>query len=123
MSQPSLRLPGRLVTLREFVSSDIDEALAVVGDPAVTDYLSFDAKSRPQTSDMIDGILSRAVQVPRTEYYLAVEHERSLIGFARLGLTGVRAAKLGYAIRPDLWGHGYATDAVRALASFGFQHL
>ena len=44
-------------------------------------------------------------------------------GFARLGLGGVKAAKLGYAIHADHWGHGYATDAARTLASFGFADL
>ena len=30
----------------------------------------------------------------------------SIIGFARLGLDGVQAAKLGYAVAADLWGQG-----------------
>jgi ribosomal-protein-alanine N-acetyltransferase len=46
-----------------------------------------------------------------------------LIGFARLGLNGVQAAKLGYAIRRDQWGHGYATDATRTIVDFGFEQL
>jgi RimJ/RimL family protein N-acetyltransferase len=123
VSQPAIRLPGQVVTLREFATADVDAAHAVVGDHAVTDYLSFEAKTRTQTADMIAGILTRADQVPRTEYYLAVEHDDLVIGFARLGLTGVQAAKLGYAIRADRWGKGYAADAVRTLATFAFHQL
>ena len=44
-------------------------------------------------------------------------------GFARLGLCGVEAAKLGYAIRYDMWGRGLATDAAQAMIDFGFARL
>jgi [ribosomal protein S5]-alanine N-acetyltransferase len=46
-----------------------------------------------------------------------------LIGFARLGLGGVKAAKLGYAIAHGHWGNGYVTDAARGLIRFGFEAL
>ena len=73
---------------------------------------------------MIDGTIKRAQLVPRTEYYLAVTlPDDQFIGFARLGLNGVKAAKLGYAIAADHWGHGYATDATRAIVEFGFATL
>ena len=35
----------------------------------------------------------------------------------------VKAAKLGYAIRADRWGKGYATDAARRMIDFGFVEL
>ena len=38
-------------------------------------------------------------------------------------LTGVKAAKLGYTIRADRWGKGYATDATQRMIRFGFQEL
>ncbi|MCX5068752.1 GNAT family N-acetyltransferase [Micromonospora lupini] len=46
-----------------------------------------------------------------------------MIGFARLGLTGHQAAKLGYAIGAEHWGHGCATDAARTIIDFGFREL
>ena len=123
MSTSPLRLHGQHVALRDFTDADDDAAHALVGDPAVTDHLSFAVKSKPQTAEMISGIVTRAGQVPRTEYYLAIELDHEVIGFGRLGLSGVQAAKLGYAIRADQWGRGYATDAVRALVSFAFRDL
>jgi [ribosomal protein S5]-alanine N-acetyltransferase len=119
-------LAGRLVSLREFTSGDVDQAIAVVGDDQVTRWLSFDRRSRAETASMIDGIVARAHSVPRTEYYLAVEpldHHDELAGFVRLGLNGVRAGKLGYAVRADYWGRGYATDAARTMIDFAFGQL
>ncbi len=117
-------LTGRAVTLREFRRDDAAAAFSVVGDEDVTRWLSFDARDRDSTQAMIDGALERAEITPRTEYYLAVTlPDDELIGFARLGLNGMQAAQLGYAIRRDLWGHGYATDATRTLVDFGFRQL
>ncbi len=111
------------MTLREFTTDDGEAVHALVGDRRVTDFLSFDAKSPEQSAAMLNGILARTHQQPRTEFYLAIHHHEPLIGFARLGLSGVKAAKLGYAIHADHWGHGYATAAVRTLVGFGFAHL
>jgi RimJ/RimL family protein N-acetyltransferase len=119
-----VNLRGQLVTLREFRHDDIDDALHVVGDDRVTTWLSFDSRSPEATAEMIAGAIERAQHEPRTEYYLAVTDETDiLLGFARLGFAGVKAAKLGYAIRADRWGKGYATDACRKMIEFGFAAL
>jgi ribosomal-protein-alanine N-acetyltransferase len=119
-----LRIAGRLITLRDFRREDVDAAHAVVGDEKVTRWLSFDTRSRAETSAMIEEVVERAQVEPRTEFYLAVTlPDDDLIGFARLALNGVRAGKLGYAIRADQWGKGYATDAARTLISYGFEQL
>lgn len=121
-----ISLTGERVTLREFHTQDIDGIMAIVGDDRVTRWLSFDSRSHSEAVSMLTGILERSRQSDRTEYYLAVtdrDRPDDLIGFARLGLSGVRAAKLGYAIRVDQWGQGYATDAARTLITFGFGRL
>jgi [ribosomal protein S5]-alanine N-acetyltransferase len=46
-----------------------------------------------------------------------------MIGFARLGLDRPGTAELGYAIRHDAWGHGYATEASTIILDFGFTTL
>lgn len=114
------------MTLREFRHDDIDDALHVVGDDRVTTWLSFDSRSPEATADMVIGAIERARHEPRTEYYLAVavaDETDALIGFARLGFAGVKAAKLGYAIRAGRWGKGYATDACRTMIEFRFTGL
>lgn len=123
----SVALTGRVITLRELRPDDAADAFAIVGDDRVTRSLSFDSRDQAQTTAMIDGAVRRARDEPRTEYYLAValpdDADQRMIGFARLGLTGHQAAKLGYAIHADHWGHGYAADAARTIISFGFHTL
>ena len=44
-----------------------------------------------------------------------------LIGSAGFtGLPGGDSREIGYSLRPDRWGRGYATEAVGALAAYGF---
>jgi RimJ/RimL family protein N-acetyltransferase len=121
----AVRLVGPRVVLREFRPDDVDGALGVVGDDEVTRWLSFDSRDREATREMLASAADRARLTPRTEYYLAVtlpDGDRA-VGFARLGLTGVHAAKLGYAVRADEWGKGYATEASRLLIGFAFGTL
>ena len=119
-----LQLSGSQVLLREFCQDDLDRVMTIVGDDRVTDSLSFDTRTRDQAAKMLDGILNRAKQEPRTEYYLAVTTvDGGLVGFARIELSGAQAAKLGGAIAADYWRRGYAIDAVRTLMDFGFRKL
>lgn len=119
-----VKLVGPRLTLREFRKDDVDAVLALVGDDRVTRWLSFDSRSREQAASMIDGVIERTQHQPRTEYYLgAVLDDDRVIGFARLGLSGVQAAKLGYAVAADFWGQGYATEAARLAIEFGFRDL
>lgn len=122
-----VELHGQRVLLREFRPGDLPDVLHIVGDDAVTQWLSFDTRTGDEAEAMLQGIISRARQSPRTEYYLAViprgTGTTTVAGFARLGLDGVNAAKLGFAIRRSHWGRGLATDAAVTLADFGFRQL
>lgn len=121
----AVRIDGRKVVLREFALSDLHDTMAVVGDDQVTRWLSFASKTLDQQRELLAGVLERATQVPRSEYYLAIEEraEERLVGFVRLGLTGAQAAKLGYAVRHDAQKKGFATDAAQAMIDFGFGTL
>jgi RimJ/RimL family protein N-acetyltransferase len=117
-------LTGRVVTLREFRSDDAAAVFAVIGDDRVTHWLSFDSRDINAARVMIDGASQRAQDESRSEYYLAVTAgDGELVGFVRLALTGTRAAKLGYAIRADRWGKGYASEATQRIVTFGFEEL
>jgi ribosomal-protein-alanine N-acetyltransferase len=118
-------LTGDRVLLREFRADDLDDCMAIVGDERVVRFLSFEPRSRDETASMLAGAIERAHQVPRPEYYLGITLPtvNRVIGFARLGLSGVRAAKLGYAIAFRYQRRGHATDAARTLLNFAFGPL
>jgi len=118
-------LSGRSILLRDFCVGDVDDALTIVGDDRVTRFLSFDSRTRDQAASMISAAIEKAGDEPRSEYYLAISTHDSdrLVGFIRLALSGVQAAKLGYAVSAENWGRGYATDAVEVMLNFAFENL
>jgi ribosomal-protein-alanine N-acetyltransferase len=121
-----VRIPGATIVLREFTEDDLDGIAAVVGDDQVTRTLSFDSRTRSQAAAMLAGVLDQARLEPRTQFYLAItlpEDEQRVLGAMTLQLTGMKAATIGSALAPGAWGHGYGTDAHRALMGFGFGEL
>jgi [ribosomal protein S5]-alanine N-acetyltransferase len=109
-----IRIIGDQVVLREFTLGDIDDVLAIIGDDDVTTWLSFDSRDRAQAATMIEGTIERAQQEPRTEFYLGVTRrdDDHVIGFIRIGLSGVQAGKLGYAITAAIGPDNAASIAV-----------
>lgn len=120
-----IRLTGIRTVLREFRPSDVDDVHAVVGDDRVASWMAFDTKTREQSETMVQGCITLSTELRRSEYYLVVcrPSDDTAIGFVRLGLAGVAAAKLGYAIGADHWGSGYASDAAASALRFGFEQL
>lgn len=130
MIKPDLARPILLtaesVVLRDFEPSDTNGVHALVSDDRVTRWLSFDSRNRRQSQSMLDGILERQRTTPRPEYYLAMTEPGSLetiVGFVRLGLGGVQAADLGYALRPEWQHRGIARAAVSRIITFAFDDL
>ncbi|MGF1662616.1 MAG: GNAT family N-acetyltransferase [Kineosporiaceae bacterium] len=121
-----LRLVTPKAILRDFRPTDVDGLLGVVGDDRVTQWLSFDSRSREQTTRMIESARVAAAAESRTEFYVGVtlpEDDSEIVGLARLALGGVRAAKLGFAVRYDHHGRGIASAVVDRFVRFGFEEL
>ncbi|WP_067483950.1 GNAT family N-acetyltransferase [Actinomadura hibisca] len=124
-----VKLSCAQVELREFTSADIDGVLAVYGDPAVTEHLSFEPRTRDQVVATLNSVMTAAKAEPRTEYSLAAASVATgdVIGFARLAIDaqhpGQSSAQLGFALRADHWRQGLGAETVRLLLQLGFAEL
>ncbi|WP_117211665.1 GNAT family N-acetyltransferase [Allorhizocola rhizosphaerae] len=120
-----VRIEGTRVILREFAEDDLDDCMAVVGDPDVTYFLSFDTRTRDQHADVLAKDVQRAQSDPRPDYYLAIadRHTDQLVGFVRIALDAHQRGELGYALRKDRWGQGITTEACQLILGFGFKTL
>ena len=98
--------------------------MAVVGDPEVTRSLSFDTRSHADQAERLAQDVARAQSEPRPDYYLAIaDGDDLLVGFVRIGLGRDHSGELGYALRRQDWGKGYATEAATLMIEFGFGTL
>jgi RimJ/RimL family protein N-acetyltransferase len=113
------------LTLRRATVDDADVVLSYRGSPTITEWLG------PPPEDFHE----RFVAPERLDLLLVIEREGSIIGdlMVKIGdvwsppqlaaqAKGVQA-ELGWALRPEETGHGYATEAVEAAVRICFEDL
>jgi RimJ/RimL family protein N-acetyltransferase len=128
-----VEITGLRLRLREFTDKDVDAVHAVYGDAEATRHLSFEPRTREEVEAIVARSIASAAAEPRTEYALAVDRFRadgedadgSVVGFARLALDphSQRAATIGFALRPGVWGAGLGTETVHLLCALAFRTL
>ncbi len=117
---------GRLL-LREIVDSDFDAVHAYASDPKVVQYMPWGPNTETETAAFLQRAQAAAAADPRVGYELAVVKRTDSRLLGAVGLhrdtPGGAVAALGYCYDRAAWGHGYATEAARAILRFGFEEL
>lgn len=111
--------------LRPVQAADLEAMLVYRGDPYVTEYLGHAALSRDEVQERIQSRLSG--QDPMPGWFVrgaAVLLEGRMIGDATLRLQPDPEGRswqlwIGYALRPEVWGRGLATEVVAELVGIG----
>ena len=120
-----VRLDGSRVILRELEEKDLDPILAYARDLDVMYWTVGRIIDGPEESTWLNEIRADAIKEPRRGYGLAIEHEGRLVGTVTLEIENTEHARghLGYALRKDVWGNGFATEAAQLMIDFGFNEL
>ena len=123
----NLPLETQRLRLRDFVESDWTGVHQYASDPKVVRYLIFSPNSEEDTKNFLQREISLQGEKPRQHFALAVtlKPQKQLIGICRISVqdTGNKIGSIGYCFTKEFWGQGYATEAVKAIVSFGFQEL
>lgn len=123
LTAPTLRT-ARL-RLRPFGEHDADDVFALLSDPVVLRYWDSPPwRDRSRAGRFLEACREMAEQ--GTGMRLAVEDvDGGFLGWVALNdwEPEHRKASIGYMYRPSAWGHGYATEAARALLTWAFDTL
>jgi RimJ/RimL family protein N-acetyltransferase len=120
------RLVTERLVLREWEAADAPAALGAYGDEHVARWLS-PAMDRVLDTDAMRALLERwiaddAGMLPPAGHW-AIERRKDgqLVGGASLQpLHPDEEFEIGWAVLPQAWGHGYATESGLALARWAF---
>ncbi|GAB4060217.1 GNAT family N-acetyltransferase [Catellatospora paridis] len=118
---------SRLI-LRRFTADDVDALYDLDADPAVTRFIN-GGRPTPRAEirdELLPRFLAQYDEVPGFGRWAAIEKATG----AFLGWFALTAepdepgtAELGYRLRREAWGRGYATEGSRALVDNGFTEL
>ena len=113
--------------LREFVVDDWPAVLAYQQNPRYLRLYPWTERTEAEARDFVRMFVDQQAESPRRKFQLAVSLPDSGL---LIGNCGIRRkpendweADIGYELAPDYWGRGYATEAARAIVSFGFREL
>jgi [ribosomal protein S5]-alanine N-acetyltransferase len=138
-------LPMELKTnnlrLRELRKDDLSQMMKIVSDPQIMRYLLWFIEGEKDVAGFIDVSMKEAAKgergEPRGDYVFSVEEASTdrFIGNCALtpimeghGETTDRMAKpttaeVGYWLKQEFWGKGYATEITKRLIALGFEEL
>ena len=118
-------LQTQRLSLREFEPGDVDALAAILSDPETMRYypVSFDRIG------VVDWIRRNRARYSNDGYGLSaliLNSSGELIGdcgLVRQSVDGADEIEIGYHVRRDLWGQGYASEAAQACRDYGFANL
>jgi RimJ/RimL family protein N-acetyltransferase len=122
---PPIRSTARLA-LREFTRDDVDALQALDADPNVMRFLGGVRENGRQLAiEAIDRILARYVATPGLGVWRASRRDTgAFIGWISLKHAGESPdIEIGYRLRADAWGMGFATELAQAMVARGFDEL
>jgi [ribosomal protein S5]-alanine N-acetyltransferase len=135
-----MHLATERLLLREFTGADWPAVLAYQSDARYLRYYPWNERSEQDVRAFVQHFVGWQAEQPRTRFQLAITlkglgaspnastpaaGKEPLIGNCGVRLPGVGASEgeLGYELSPAYWGHGYATEAARAMLSLAFREL
>jgi [ribosomal protein S5]-alanine N-acetyltransferase len=120
------RLEAERIVLRGWDAGDAQAALGVYGDDRVARWLS-PAIERVEDAEVMRMLLERWVAddaqllTPAGRWAIEDRENGQLVGGASLlPLPPDEEFEIGWALHPQAWGHGYATESGLALARWAF---
>ena len=128
-----MQIETERLILRDFTLADVNALAACRADERYWRYYDRVGDVEDNAREHVQLFMQWQREEPRTHFQMAIilKQEARLIGDCGLrrrpqlsygGATDLEA-DIGYELDPEQWGQGYATEAVQAILSYGFEML
>jgi RimJ/RimL family protein N-acetyltransferase len=126
--RPSYPIATERLLLRPFEPGDLDALVAIHSDPDVSRYLYWDVRGREELREVLGEKMQRTALTQEGDglnLAVVLPGTAELIGDTTLFWRSDkhRQGEVGYILSPSHAGHGYATEAARAMLRIGFEEL
>jgi len=111
--------------LRELVPEDADALAAVISDPETMRFYP-EPRDRAGVESWVERNRRRYLEDGHGLWAMVLRSNGEVIGdcgLTRQKVDGIDEIEIGYHVRRDLWGRGYAPEAARACQAHGFETL
>jgi ribosomal-protein-alanine N-acetyltransferase len=109
------------------MGNDWQAVLAYQKNPRYLKYYEWTERTEQEAREFVAIFLDQQKEDPRLNLQLAVTLKTT---GQLIGSCGIRTkshesheADIGFEVDPDYWGHGYASEAARAIVRYGFDEL
>jgi RimJ/RimL family protein N-acetyltransferase len=126
MVLPTPTLHTARLTLRPFAATDADALYALQSNARVLRYWDKPAWTDPARAEIfLTACRQMAEEGTGARLVLERSSDGDFLGWINVSHWNpdFRSAKLGYCLGEDAWGHGYATEAGRAVLEWAFDTL
>jgi [ribosomal protein S5]-alanine N-acetyltransferase len=123
--EQSVILETERLLLRRFVPGDAGALAVVLSDPVAMEFYP-SAFDMPGVENWITKNIERYQRDGHGLWALLLRDSKQVIGDCGCTIQeveGKNEVEIGYHVRRDLWGRGYATESARACMDYGFTQL
>lgn len=108
-----MKLESKRLTFTRYTPVDLPLYLQLVTNARVMEHISGRALTPEEGRGRFEKALSFNIKDGETGNFMAhIREGGAYIGLAKLTVTGKGEAEVGYALLPEYWGQGYATEIV-----------
>ncbi len=109
--------------VRSFEASDFDSLALLMSDADTMKYTGFkQPQSKEKVRDLLSGWQKEGLQKTGV-WCVESKNTGDFVGWVMLKPTNSETPELGYMIRRQSWGHGYASELVAGLLNYAFKGL